>query len=88
MFAPLILLVLAYIGETELPRGYVVRRMVQGQSHVTEADVANFVKESLADHKRLRGGVIFVDEIPRSASGKILRKNLRTTGSDEPKAKM
>jgi 4-coumarate--CoA ligase len=67
--------------QTELPRAYVVQRMVHGQSPLTEAGVANFVKESLADHKRLRGGVIFVDEIPKSASGKILRKDLRATAA-------
>jgi 4-coumarate--CoA ligase len=35
------------------------------------------VKRSVASHKWLRGGVVFVDAIPKSASGKILRKDLR-----------
>jgi 4-coumarate--CoA ligase len=35
------------------------------------------VKERLADHKQLRGGVAFIDEIPKSAIGKMLRRELR-----------
>ncbi len=35
------------------------------------------VKSKLADYKRLRGGVEFMDKIPKSASGKILRRVLR-----------
>ena len=31
----------------------------------------------VADYKRLRGGVEFIKEIPRSASGKILRRLLK-----------
>lgn len=31
----------------------------------------------VAPYKRLRGGIIFTDEIPKSASGKILRRIVR-----------
>ena len=37
----------------------------------------------MADHKKLRGGVRIVESIPKSESGKILRKVLR----EEAKAK-
>lgn len=37
----------------------------------------DFVKGQVADYKRLRGGVRFLDAIPKSASGKILRRELR-----------
>lgn len=30
--------------------------------------------EKLAPHKKLRGGVVFTDVVPKSASGKILRR--------------
>ena len=37
----------------------------------------------VASHKRLRGGVRFVDEIPKSASGKILRRLLKIRAQEE-----
>lgn len=37
----------------------------------------NFVASKVGPHKKLRGGVEFLDEIPKSASGKILRRELR-----------
>jgi acyl-coenzyme A synthetase/AMP-(fatty) acid ligase len=35
------------------------------------------VKERVSPYKRITGGVIFTDLIPKSASGKILRRLLR-----------
>jgi acyl-coenzyme A synthetase/AMP-(fatty) acid ligase len=35
------------------------------------------VKERVSPHKRLAGGITFTDEIPKSPSGKILRRVLR-----------
>ena len=40
--------------------------------------------DRVASYKQLRGGVEFVEEIPKSPSGKILRRVLR----DREKAKM
>ena len=36
-----------------------------------------YVAERVAEHKWLAGGVEFIDAIPKSASGKILRRVLR-----------
>lgn len=58
----------------ELPRAYVV---IKAGSRVSEAELKEYVKSNLAGHKQLRGGVVFIDEIPKSASGKILRRILR-----------
>jgi acyl-CoA synthetase (AMP-forming)/AMP-acid ligase II len=44
---------------------------------ITEAEIYEWVKERVAGYKRLDGGIIFVDAIPKSASGKILRRILR-----------
>ena len=57
----------------EAPRAYVVRE----SEAVTEADIEGEVKKQLAEHKHLTGGVEFVREIPKTASGKILRRELR-----------
>ncbi len=72
---------------TEVPRAYVVRAppaLAQGTSSsssntntLSELDVVSFVESKVAPYKRLRGGVVFIPAIPRSASGKILRKDLR-----------
>ena len=36
-----------------------------------------FITAHLAKHKQLRGGIIRIDQIPKSPSGKILRRILR-----------
>ncbi|KNG82458.1 4-coumarate-CoA ligase [Aspergillus nomiae NRRL 13137] len=57
----------------ELPRAYVVA----DPSQVTETMIKGFVKANLASHKQLRGGVVFLEAIPKSPTGKILRRQLR-----------
>lgn len=42
-----------------------------------------FVKANVASYKQLRGGVVFLDVIPKSAAGKILRKDLRALAKKE-----
>jgi acyl-coenzyme A synthetase/AMP-(fatty) acid ligase len=56
----------------EIPRAYVT--LQPNHSHVTEAHIIDYVHERVAPHKKLRGGIIFSDTIPRSASGKLLRR--------------
>ena len=60
----------------ELPRAYVVLKDTEEAGSKTEHDIEEWVKERVAPYKRLAGGVIFIDEIPKSASGKILRRLL------------
>ena len=72
--------------QTEVPRGYVVRQqMFEGRPvpRVAAQEVVDFVAEKVAGHKQLRGGVVFLEEIPKSASGKILRKELRVKAARE-----
>ena len=57
----------------ELPRAFVVR----SSDDLTEQQVEDYVKGQVAEHKQLKGGVKFIKEIPKSASGKILRKLLK-----------
>lgn len=47
------------------------------KSKVQPKDIAEWLIPRVAKHKRLVGGVIFVDEVPKLASGKIQRKTMR-----------
>ncbi|WP_306322951.1 MULTISPECIES: 4-coumarate--CoA ligase family protein [unclassified Streptomyces] len=56
----------------EIPKAFVVR----ADSALGEADVMAYVAERVAPYKKIRR-VAFVDMVPRAASGKILRRELR-----------
>ncbi|RAH40749.1 adenylate-forming enzyme AfeA [Aspergillus brunneoviolaceus CBS 621.78] len=60
---------------TEVPRAFVVRKS-PASSKITVEDVYDFVAGRLARYKALDGGVVFVSEIPRTATGKIQRAKL------------
>ncbi|TPX31053.1 hypothetical protein SmJEL517_g05479 [Synchytrium microbalum] len=60
----------------ELPRAFVVSRNRGNQQKLAE-DIIAFVNQRVADHKHIRGGIVFVEEIPTNATGKILRRVLR-----------
>ena len=66
----------------ELPRAYVVLKEAFVGT-VSEDDLKEFVKERAAAYKRLEGGVVFREAIPKSASGKILRRILRDELEEE-----
>ena len=57
----------------EVPAAFVVFKPVQ---QPTAADIQGFVAEKVASYKQVRK-LTFVDAIPKSASGKILRRVLR-----------
>ncbi len=67
--------VVAYPDEEagEIPRAFIV---VQPGKTVTPEEVKDFVARTVAPHKRIRL-VEYIDAIPKSVSGKILRKDLR-----------
>ncbi|EON66726.1 hypothetical protein W97_05972 [Coniosporium apollinis CBS 100218] len=68
---------------TEVPRAYVVVAKGVAESKKTEEEIVGWVRGKVAGHKRLRGGVRFVNEIPKSVSGKILRRVLKMRVKEE-----
>ena len=68
-----------------MPRAYVVRRPGVKEEALTEDMVKDYVKPKLAKFKWLEGGVRFVDAIPKSANGKILKRILRDEAKAEAK---
>lgn len=44
---------------------------------VTPADIQEWMAKRVAKHKKLVGGVAFIDQVPKLASGKIQRKTMR-----------
>ncbi|XP_068083082.1 luciferin 4-monooxygenase isoform X2 [Anabrus simplex] len=58
----------------ERPMAVVIR---QPGSKVTEKELVDLVQDKLAEHKWLRGGVRFVDELPMTPTGKVQRRKVR-----------
>lgn len=59
----------------DLPAAVVVRNT--DDIELNEGDIYDLVKSKLSDAKQLRGGVYFVDSIPMTPSGKLLRRLVR-----------
>jgi len=55
----------------ELPKAYVVGK----PNHTCHPkELHDFLEDKIAPHKRMRGGIEFIQAIPKTASGKILRR--------------
>ena len=64
----------------ELPKAFVVKSASVGleeNDRMLIRNIQKHVEQHKAKHKWLRGGVEFIDVIPKSPSGKILRRMLR-----------
>ncbi|RJE23091.1 Phenylacetyl-CoA ligase [Aspergillus sclerotialis] len=62
---------------SELPRAYVVPSPGHPGNQATADSIIKFVKDRVISYKQLRGGIRFVDAIPRNPSGKILRRDIK-----------
>ncbi|XP_033218330.1 uncharacterized protein LOC117173797 [Belonocnema kinseyi] len=58
----------------ELPLAFVVK---QPGVEITAEEIIKYVNDQVSAQKRLRGGVRFIEAIPKTPSGKILRRDLR-----------
>ena len=70
----------------EVPKAYIVKAASVGleeNDRMLIRSIQKHVEKDKARHKWLKGGVEFIDVIPKSPSGKILRRLLR----DQDKAK-
>ena len=56
----------------EAPRAYIVPK----KPGLTEESVHEYLKDKVAPFKQLRGGIQFLQAIPKASSGKILRREL------------
>ena len=61
----------------EVPRAFVVKSNRKAKDDLTAESIHEYMNERISDHKKLRGGIVFLDAIPRSPAGKILKKNLK-----------
>ena len=63
----------------EIPRAWVSLKpgLSEDDKAKAEAEIIKFVDEKVAPYKKLRGGVKIVDSIPKTASGKLLRRVVR-----------
>lgn len=68
----------------EVPRAYIVLKSdVKEPKEVCIKLINEAVNKHVAEYKRLAGGIEFVDVIPKSAAGKILRKDLKKRFMDQ-----
>ena len=66
----------------EVPFAFVVKKP---ESNLSAEQIHHFVENHVVFYKRLAGGVQFIDIIPKTASGKILRRNLKQLYLSEKK---
>ncbi|XP_055600263.1 probable 4-coumarate--CoA ligase 3 [Uranotaenia lowii] len=59
---------------SDLPTAVVVKK---SDSDLTEDRIMAIIDGQVSDYKRLRGGVFFVNQLPMSASGKVLRRKVK-----------
>ncbi|KIW17334.1 hypothetical protein PV08_04526 [Exophiala spinifera] len=72
----------------EVPKAFVVKSNSIGLEEsdaMVKRSIAKHVEKEKARHKWLAGGIEFIDVIPKSASGKILRRLLRDTERERRK---
>nr|POE82670.1 putative 4-coumarate--coa ligase 1 [Quercus suber] len=72
---------------TEVPLAYVVPKQGTDASPALEQEISQWLAQKVANHKKLRGGVKFIDAIPKSAAGKILRRVLKAKYDEDEKNK-
>ena len=57
----------------EAPKAFIVKKCAELEA----AAIDEYLEDKVASYKRLAGGIVFLTELPKSPTGKILRKELR-----------
>lgn len=70
----------------EVPRAYVVMKAGVPQTDEKAKELIDWVANKVAPHKQLRGGIRFIEEVPKNPSGKILRRVLKEQAKKEDRA--
>jgi 4-coumarate--CoA ligase len=68
-------------NSTELARAYVVLKQPTSHSNdqIAHAEsISTFLASQVSNYKQLKGGVVFIDALPKNSTGKVLRRVLRT----------
>ncbi|KAH7119862.1 acyl-CoA synthetases/AMP-acid ligases II [Dendryphion nanum] len=75
---------------TEIPIAYVslTPEALRKEQQVVLASIRNHVDSKVAPYKKLRGGVVVLDDIPKSGNGKILRRLLPARLARERQSKL
>ncbi|OQE42255.1 hypothetical protein PENCOP_c004G05277 [Penicillium coprophilum] len=65
---------------TEIPQAFVVPKVkvFSSDREKVSQEIQKLVASKVSGYKRLRGGVLFVDQLPRNPTGKLLRRELRS----------
>ncbi|KAL3706792.1 hypothetical protein TMatcc_007805 [Talaromyces marneffei ATCC 18224] len=75
------------INGQEHPRAYIVLKEGVAASKSISDRMTGEVNAKLSHHKRITGGLVFVDTLPKNPSGKILRRLLRERAQKEVQSK-
>ncbi|KAI0345623.1 acetyl-CoA synthetase-like protein [Trametopsis cervina] len=68
---------------SEVPKAYIapkdtkLLKASQAEKDRAVAEIHQWLQGRIAHYKQLRGGIVFVEAIPKSPAGKVLRKDLR-----------
>lgn len=68
---------------TEAPRAYIVVAAGCTPCDSLANEIQTWLNPKVAHYKRLRGGIRFIDAVPKSQTGKILRRVLKDRAKQE-----
>ncbi|KAI1628330.1 amp dependent CoA ligase, partial [Exophiala viscosa] len=78
---------------TELPLAYVslipqLLKLGESEKGRVLAEIQEWVNKQVAGYKKLRGGVVHLQDLPKTPTGKILRKDLPASRKKTPSSKL